>query len=376
MRREIARKVRDHLREFPGHVDIPLQEEELELEIFEKPLALTDDEGELLAQLSPFWETVDEIAKRTGQDADKIVPLLNSLIKKLWVLCDGEGDTRKYQAHTGAVEFYMPWMTPENSMELMAVWMPVPSEEEPRSLGTGADEMLPYFRVVPRESALPSDCEIYPSESISYMINHHGDNGIAVAECICRKLSANLGSSCERNGPLEQCLFFQPFAQAAVEAGVARSITKAEAFEIIDRAREHGLIHQAYSSAHPKTICSCCPDCCAPIQGLKSGVQTHTTPMKSNFYPQVNADLCGGTLDCIKRCPMQAISYDEDKATVVVDLDLCIGCGICVESCPHGAIVLKRKKKGVIVLPHTHDDYTEIDARQRGKDYYYKTKEK
>jgi Na+-translocating ferredoxin:NAD+ oxidoreductase subunit B len=377
MKKEIARKVADHLRKFPGHEFPKAQEDDWELGVFDAPLPLTDEEGELLSQLTPYMEHIDDLAKRLGRGKNELLPLLDGLIKKLWVLWEGPSrEDGRYQAHTSPVEFYMPYMTPDNMFDLMGYFSPDPPEgdtSKPLPYGHGDDEVFPYLRVVPRESALPHDCEILPGESISYMINHAGEEGLAVAECICRKGKQLMGGSCDHDGPIEQCLFLPPFAKAAVDAGVARSITKAEAFEIIERARKHGLVHEAYSATHPKTICSCCPDCCSPMQALRAGVYTPNTPMHSNFYSVVNPDLCQGALDCIPRCPVEAIRYDDETSSAVIDDTKCLGCGICVETCPYGAFELKRREK-TYTLPHTEEDFLEIDARQKKKAHHFKRK--
>lgn len=374
MKKEIARKVADHLRKFPGH-DFPApQEDDWELGVFDIPQRLTDEEGELLSQLTPYMEHIDDLAQRLGRDKKELLPLLDGLIKKYWVLWEGPSrEDGRYEAHTSPVEFYMELFTPDNALELIGYFSPDPPDgdtSKPLPYGHGEDEFFSYFRVVPRESALPHDCEILPGESISYLINHAGEDGLAVTKCICRHMKQVMGGSCDHDGPIEQCLFLQPFAKAAVDAGVARPITKAEAFELMDKAGKHGLVHEAHSATHPKVICSCCPDCCFPIQALRNGVYTHTTPMPSNFYSAVNPDLCQGALDCIPRCPVEALRYDDEKATVVIDTPRCIGCGICVESCPFGAFELKRRKK-TYSLPHTEDDYLEIDARQKRKAHFF-----
>ncbi len=49
-------------------------------------------------------------------------------------------------------------------------------------------------------------------------------------------------------------------------------------------------------------------------------------------------DLCCGCQTCIRVCPYQAISFDEEKKVSVVNEILCKGCGTCGSACPTGAI--------------------------------------
>lgn len=95
-------------------------------------------------------------------------------------------------------------------------------------------------------------------------------------------------------------------------------------------------------------------------------MQAYGYTSKSNFYSSIKPGRCKGSLDCVKKCPAGALSFDEVRRTAAVALDECIGCGICVESCGNGAIELKRREK-VIRYPDPNDDHWELNARQRGK---------
>lgn len=55
------------------------------------------------------------------------------------------------------------------------------------------------------------------------------------------------------------------------------------------------------------------------------------------FYTSVrlDPDLCMGCINCIKRCPTQAIRVHNGKA--VITKEFCIDCGECIRICPHHA---------------------------------------
>src|SRR5690554_448144 len=56
-----------------------------------------------------------------------------------------------------------------------------------------------------------------------------------------------------------------------------------------------------------------------------------------NFYTAVRLeeDLCRGCINCIKRCPTQAIRVRNSKA--VIKTEFCISCGECIRICPYHA---------------------------------------
>ncbi len=57
-----------------------------------------------------------------------------------------------------------------------------------------------------------------------------------------------------------------------------------------------------------------------------------------NFKICDNAKECGG----IAVCPTGALSYDEEKESIIIDNDKCISCGKCENECPIGAIMVAR----------------------------------
>lgn len=49
---------------------------------------------------------------------------------------------------------------------------------------------------------------------------------------------------------------------------------------------------------------------------------------------------CLGLGDCVKVCPVDAISINKEKGVAEIDPEKCIGCGLCVDECPNNLIEL------------------------------------
>jgi anaerobic carbon-monoxide dehydrogenase iron sulfur subunit len=53
--------------------------------------------------------------------------------------------------------------------------------------------------------------------------------------------------------------------------------------------------------------------------------------------------------DCVKSCPTEALTKNEETHTVALDREKCILCGQCVEVCPYHAIFFNRDKTKIIL---------------------------
>ncbi|HPP29587.1 MAG TPA: RnfABCDGE type electron transport complex subunit B [bacterium] len=63
---------------------------------------------------------------------------------------------------------------------------------------------------------------------------------------------------------------------------------------------------------------------------------------------------CIGMGDCVKVCPVNAISIDENNLPVI-DAEKCIGCGKCVSECPEKIINLIPYDKTIYIACSSHD---------------------
>jgi Na+-translocating ferredoxin:NAD+ oxidoreductase subunit B len=201
---------------------------------------------------------------------------------------------------------------------------------------------LPQLRTSPHMKAIVPEYNIATYDNMRAIVEKT-DKSIQVANCVCKEGEAILGKPCKQTKDIEVCLMFD--AKNYLDRGKARSITKDECIEIINRAEREGLVLQPGNSLEPFCICLCCGCCC----GVLTSAKKYSKPAEliaHNFYAKADSEKCNGCTICVKRCQMDAIRI-ENK-TAIIDLDRCIGCGLCVSTCKKEALSLLEKTKKTI----------------------------
>ena len=177
--------------------------------------------------------------------------------------------------------------------------------------------------------------KVIPYQLARSIVLDHPDHIVAL-DCPCR---ASREHHCE---PVDVCLIIgEPFASFTLEhhPKKSRSITSAEAIEIIKTEDERGHVHHAFFKEAVLerfyAICNCCSCCCGAISAHK-----HGTPMlaSSGYVARVNEEGCIGCAECNSYCQFGAISVVNGINEV--NWDLCMGCGVCVSHCEQQAIEL------------------------------------
>lgn len=69
---------------------------------------------------------------------------------------------------------------------------------------------------------------------------------------------------------------------------------------------------------------------------------------------------CLGYGDCVKVCPRNAITINNEKCIAEIDPKKCIGCGLCVKECPNGIISLVNDTTRVVVKCSSHDKGAQV----------------
>lgn len=165
------------------------------------------------------------------------------------------------------------------------------------------------MRTIPVETAISGDSSARSIEEIS----HYIENAylISVSDCSCRRTRRLMGEGC---GHLEtdMCIQLNDGAEYYIRTKKGRQITKEEAYEILKRAEDNGLVHQMPNLDGPgsKTaICNCCGCSCF---ALRIGEYYNTFNFtRSNYVSEIDPDKCVGCGQCVENCQVNALRLGQ-----------------------------------------------------------------
>jgi ferredoxin len=198
-----------------------------------------------------------------------------------------------------------------------------------------------------------------------------GAKAIGVGVCYCRHKMSHLGTACD--APMDICMTFGSTADSLARHGHARRVDAAECLDLLQQAREQGLV-QFGENVREKVsfICNCCGCCCEAMLAARRFSfmkPVHTT----SYLPMLEGASCNGCGKCVNACPVEALSlvsaHDPHRHAAKkaqLDEELCLGCGVCVRSCAKDAIRLEPRRQRVLT-PATTAHRTVVMAIERGK---------
>jgi NAD-dependent dihydropyrimidine dehydrogenase PreA subunit len=318
-----------------GFPDTPNQ---IEIKILKR--LFSEEDAELFLNMSQVPETPEAVAERLKRDPEKLALQMEKMAMAGLLFRVRRTDSVKYTAIPYVVGIY------EFQIDKIDTKMAKDMEDYfEEAFGKNMQSFkTPVLRTVPINESITVRWPVAPFEDVVQIINKQ--KKLAIAPCICRKISSLLGKGCDK--PLETCFIFGTPADYYVENGMGRYVTKEEAIKIAKNNDEAGLVMQPFNSQTVGSMCSCCGCCCGVLRSLK--MQNYPAKaVQSNYYVQVDPEMCASCETCIDRCQMDAIEMIDDIASV--NLDRCIGCGLCVTTCSGEALSLMMKPEEEQYIP-------------------------
>jgi NADPH-dependent glutamate synthase beta subunit-like oxidoreductase/NAD-dependent dihydropyrimidine dehydrogenase PreA subunit len=169
------------------------------------------------------------------------------------------------------------------------------------------------MRVIPIETAIEGETRRASYEEVSKYLN---ENTIfSVSDCSCRTSREAMGEGC---GHLKEdmCIQMGHAAEYYIRTGRGREITREEAFEIIKKAEENGLMHSIPNldgSGKTHAICNCCGCSCFALR--IAGMFLNNDMVRSNYVSKVDKDKCVACGECAAVCPVNALKLGQKLCT-------------------------------------------------------------
>lgn len=169
------------------------------------------------------------------------------------------------------------------------------------------------MRIIPIEKAIEGETRRASYEEVSSYLN--SNTVFSVSDCSCRTSREAMGEGC---GHLKEdmCIQLGDAAEYYIRTNRARQITREEAFEIIKRAEENGLMHQMPNTDGPgKThaICNCCG--CSCFATRNATMFLNNDMVRSNYISKVDKDKCVACGECAEVCPVNALKLGQKLCT-------------------------------------------------------------
>jgi electron transport complex protein RnfB len=306
----------------------PPTEDGVELRILEK--IFSPEDAEMALRMLPIPETAETISRRVAQPAETLRGVLDGMAERGQILVVRQGGNRFYMLAPFVIGTYELQLN-RMDVELAALF----EQYVPTLVRTVGGSQPALARVVPVNARLEARATILRTDSLREMLSHA--RSFRVAPCICRREQALLGFPCSHTS--ETCLAFSNLENAYDDTPAwGRTISRDEAFAVLDLAEREGLVHSTYNVQRDQMfVCNCCSCCCGFLRGVREFGAPHLL-VRSNYVSAIRPNDCSGCGECAARCPMDAIEAHE--GVYAVTDARCIGCGVCTVACPTAAIAL------------------------------------
>ena len=278
---------------------------------------VTDEMAEVCMGLKlRTLRSIDEIAEKVKKSKEYCLEQVTKLMNAGIVRADDSEGVRKY--------FYPIWVP--GIMEGMLAnreqceKYPVIGEcferytrERTAALAPNLPVGQGLMRVMPVMSAIENNSRTASYDEVRDLIERA--EVISVGACSCRRSRRLIGEGC---GHLEEdmCIYLNRSAISMSEMGFHRRITKEEAYEILKRAEDNGLVHEINNvekAGDAEAICNCCGCSCYSLRIA----EYFRCPdlIRSNFQAQIDPEKCVACGQCVENCQVNALKLGRKLCT-------------------------------------------------------------
>ncbi len=345
------------------------------------PFLFTEEQAELYAVM-PMYDYFDaaQMAEACGKDEATCKKLLDEMAEEALLRRVNFDGTDKYLSLGSEYGYYEAYIgNPKFNTEYIT-----------KKDLNGADDMLMAFldtetsmyRTMPVDLSVCIDGEYGEYDDWHAVFDRH--DTFSVSPCMCRvstliregkakdtteameKFNATM-RDCGHN--MDTCICCGENAKWQIEIGVAKEISREEAIERLEQGVKDGFIIESVYTKDAENICQCHADCCLNVGAVRMLNGGPAIDQYSSFKLMHKKEDCIKCGTCESRCPMMAITMDEEGYPIVDNA--CVRCGQCALVCPQGARGLKLKpQEEQIYLPQTLQEDYRLKALARIKKGY------
>ena len=341
-------------------------------------MLFTEDEAKAYLEM-PYGVlfTATEFAEQSGRDEDECLALCEDLASRNLLMRIRRNGVPHFHQLALAHGYYEmglnDYFTGDWTPNYRAAWT---ADYQTGYMNSG----MPFYYPIPVNQDVVAESEIVITDDWKKILERN--EVFAVSPCQCRKIGMAIAGEDEPPAtcspelvdfmapcghPLETCLSTGDMAQFYIENGLGRQITRDEAEAVLQRSIDAGMILQESFTGDSYVICSCHGDCCRILGVYKAAGEEAFAAANiqcnvSHYALVHDKEACLKCGACMARCPMEAISMDDEGYPQVNGM--CMRCGQCAMVCPADARKLEAKDPATYAIkPSTLlDQYNAIAA--------------
>lgn len=283
--------------------------------------------------------TAEEFAEMERIETDEAAEILKDMAQRANIFHEVREDGKDYY-HTipaahGIYEFHTRWLEPG--------WVGkglIPTMSNPEAATYTFNAGIPFYHAMPIGPEVVKEGELLDEDNLWELLKTK--RRFAVCKCDCLAISRDMFVPDQCDHPTGVCIQTDGMADYYlddIDTGAEISYEQAKA--ILENSVKNGLVPQTTFSKKSEIFCSCGLCHCGILKGSKN-FPGDANKNQTRYVIEHDKDACVKCGACAKKCPMSAITMDEETGFPVLDHS-CVGCGHCVKACPQDARILARK---------------------------------
>jgi len=202
---------------------------------------ITPEEAEFLTGFPSKWKTLEQVADIKDMDPAELAPKLKQLSEKGLLVQSFRREEVGYKLADILFTFFRASLWPGKTDEPIKSTAPWINKYYPEWFEQFRYDQERLIRPIAINETIEHGTTVHPFEDVVKYIEDR--DYYTVSDCPCRHRYELDPDYQDCDHPKEVCLHFDDLGRYCVETGQGREITKNEAFAILKKAADSGLVH-------------------------------------------------------------------------------------------------------------------------------------